>query len=157
MFCFNSIVPPTVTTTNVKIYQYRGKDTTLECNIKVFPMEQIVWKKDNKVFKDGEMDWKYSLSLFKRSESEFLKSLQIFSLEPDDFGSYTCEATNEYGKASANVDLKGSLKQHCSFCYVAVNILIKRDFFHLTMFVKEANTDKCTSINCLLIVFRILK
>ncbi|VDH97934.1 Hypothetical predicted protein [Mytilus galloprovincialis] len=94
---------PIISSTNKKIRQLRGKDTILECNIKAYPPEIAIWKKGNMEIKEGERDWKYYPTLFKNSESEFVLGLQIYSLEADDFGNYTCVASNQHGTASVQV------------------------------------------------------
>ncbi|XP_052098432.1 limbic system-associated membrane protein-like [Mytilus californianus] len=94
---------PIVSTNYKQIQQLRGKDTILECLIRAYPPEIAIWKRGNKEIEEGERDWKYSPTLYKRSESEFVLSLQIYSLEADDFGNYTCEASNQHGTSSVSV------------------------------------------------------
>lgn len=101
-FTINVAFPPTVSTEVERISQYQGRDTVIDCKIKAFPQEIAVWRKGSMEIKE-DIPWKLLPTLYKNSDMEYILNLQVFSLEPSDFGLYTCEAFNQYGNSSTSV------------------------------------------------------
>ncbi|XP_033749134.1 protein amalgam-like isoform X2 [Pecten maximus] len=81
-----------------------GKSTALECVITGFPMEVAVWRYNG--IDIEERTWKYEPIVFQRDENTILLSLEIRDLNPNDFGVYTCYASNVLGSANRTIFLK---------------------------------------------------
>ena len=117
------IVPPEVTVLNRRMSQTIGKETILNCVISASPQAEVYWKKGNK-----KMDTQYGKSrseIYKDSTHTLTLSLQIIDIQKEDFGNYTCEASNKLGRDSESMILFGkiSLFLNCFIIYSVASLI----------------------------------
>lgn len=102
-------VPPEVMFRTKRIGQAQGKETVLECLIKAHPQSVSEWKKNGEpVFGQNQNTWqKYRTNIYTEDLFTIALYLTIINLSPEDFGVYTCEASNSFGKDKEDVTLYG--------------------------------------------------
>ncbi|XP_048254393.1 hemicentin-2-like [Haliotis rufescens] len=89
-------VRPHVELTVEKIIQEAGKSAILECLVTMNPFEVTAWYRNGyKVEVDSEP--RYSQDLYDEEDNTFTLLLRIDNLQDDDFGNYTCAASNAFG------------------------------------------------------------
>ncbi|XP_041374972.1 limbic system-associated membrane protein-like [Gigantopelta aegis] len=85
---------PEVRLPNKRIGQDTGKETILECVISANPVDKRVWLRDGVEIANSH---KYRLETYDEGDNTITLSLKIKLLEDDDFGKYTCFASNDLG------------------------------------------------------------
>ncbi|GAB1599124.1 lachesin-like, partial, partial [Argonauta hians] len=78
-----------------RIGQAIAKETILECKITAMPQGVTIWKKGEKELKTG---WKYRIDAYGDDEYTITLSLRIRQITKEDYGVYTCQASNRLGR-----------------------------------------------------------
>lgn len=99
-------VKPEVRLLNSRMGHSLGKETILTCVISASPMAEVFWRKGKKkmVTEYG----KYRSDVYRDSPHARTLNLQIRNLQKEDFGNYTCEASNQLGGDSEIMVLYGN-------------------------------------------------
>ncbi|XP_071115659.1 lachesin-like isoform X2 [Haliotis cracherodii] len=90
--------PPEIHIHNKRIAQVRGKDTILECVVTAHPQGVSVWKFENRPLPTTMQ--KYRVEVFEEGSHTITLSLRISQLNEEDYGEYTCVASNSMGSDS---------------------------------------------------------
>lgn len=83
-----------------------GKETILQCKVSASPHESIVWKKNGSALPLHM--YKYWTELYDEGHHEKTLHLNIIDIDQDDFGFYTCHASNNLGRDSETMFLYGT-------------------------------------------------
>ncbi|KAL4227319.1 Hemicentin-1 [Mactra antiquata] len=90
--------------TPLRMSQKVGHEVMFECFVSAFPHGMGQWTKDGKPVGSGaEHPWRYRSSLYMEDSYTYSIYLRILNVEPHDFGTYTCEASNNLGADSASI------------------------------------------------------
>ena len=81
-----------------------GDDVTLACTIRGFPQDFVTWTLNTSDIPIGE---KYDIRIEDVDNVTSILTLHIRQLVRQDFGVYTCRASNQYGATEANVHVEG--------------------------------------------------
>ncbi|PVD19835.1 hypothetical protein C0Q70_20328 [Pomacea canaliculata] len=107
-------IAPEIYLPNKRIGQDLGKETILECTVTAFPHAVSIWmrfaivnKGVHKVILVDETFAKYRTEAYEEDHNIITLSLRIFSIEKQDYGEYTCVASNKLGKDSESMILYG--------------------------------------------------
>jgi len=97
---------PTIELPRPRVSQAAYYEAHLECHIRAFPQCQINWhflqgNESNVLVNDGN----HFISHYAESDELVISTLKIYSVYKEDFGQYTCEAGNKYGKTSQHLEL----------------------------------------------------
>ncbi|CAL1526556.1 unnamed protein product [Lymnaea stagnalis] len=88
--------PPEINLPNDRLGQDTGKETILECSITANPQAVGVWKKNGVEIKT--QSGKFRIEPYTEDDQHtIVLSLRIMVIEPEDYGVYTCEASNKLG------------------------------------------------------------
>ncbi|KAG0721621.1 Neural cell adhesion molecule 1 [Chionoecetes opilio] len=92
--------PPEIITEKTTVRTGEGDKVELVCIVHSRPAPQVVWRKDGHPISEpaGHVE---------ESDKGHRHSLQINVVTENDFGQYECEATNNFGSASASIHLTG--------------------------------------------------
>ncbi|OWF54122.1 opioid-binding protein/cell adhesion molecule-like isoform X1 [Mizuhopecten yessoensis] len=92
---------PEVRLLTKRMGHYLGKETILSCVISASPQAEVFWRKGDKklVTEYG----KYRSDVFHDRPHTLTLNLQIYNLQKEDFGNYTCEASNKLGGDTENM------------------------------------------------------
>ena len=83
-------------------------DGKLKCTLEAFPQPTVTWTKDGTTL-DLNSD-KYVMTSSKAGQIDFSFVLTVTSVKEEDYGSYTCTATNDKGTDSHVIVLGGTSK-----------------------------------------------
>lgn len=78
-----------------RIGQALAKETILECKITAMPQGVTVWRKNGTELQTG---WKYRVDAYSDDDYTITLSLRIRQISKEDYGVYTCVASNRLGK-----------------------------------------------------------
>ena len=98
-------VPPEVSVRHQRIGQKIGKNTILECRMKAFPQSRMYWTRGGKQIVTT-VD-KYRVEVYDEGKFTITLRLMIAKIQQEDFGEYTCHATNRLGEDEKTVILYG--------------------------------------------------
>ena len=84
--------------------QFKNKETILECKVTANPIVYSAWKRNGVELSNSH---KYRIEIYDEEKSTITISLRIRNLQDQDFGKYTCEAKNKYGRDSEIMILYG--------------------------------------------------
>lgn len=84
--------------------QIRGKETILDCMITAVPLGGMSWERNGVTLKKS---WKYRIEPYDESGNSYTLSIRIIDLNKEDFGEYTCVASNILGKDQETMVLYG--------------------------------------------------
>lgn len=105
------IVPPEVWLNNKKMSQSLGKETILECKVTAFPQAVSVWRFEN-VFLANSL--KHRIDIYKDKGHTIILSVRIMNITKEDFGQYSCFASNEFGEDEETMTLLGKYSPLCN-------------------------------------------
>ncbi|BFY98121.1 hypothetical protein BsWGS_01161 [Bradybaena similaris] len=88
--------PPEIKLPTKRIGQDVGKETILECTITANPQAVGFWKKNGEEMKT--VSGKYRIEPYADDEHSITLSLRIMFIDKNDYGTYTCEASNKLGR-----------------------------------------------------------
>ncbi|XP_048733405.1 opioid-binding protein/cell adhesion molecule-like isoform X7 [Ostrea edulis] len=94
--------PPEVWLNNKKMSQSLGKETILECKVTAFPQAVSVWRFEN-VFLANSL--KHRIDIYKDKGHTIILSVRIMNITKEDFGQYSCFASNEFGEDEETMTL----------------------------------------------------
>ena len=99
-----STVPPEIRLPNKRIGQVQKKETILDCIVTAYPQAVSVWK-----FKGRELSksTKHNVEVFNEGDHKITLSLRIKDIGEEDYGLYTCVASNSMGRTSKRMELYG--------------------------------------------------
>lgn len=121
MFCLLLLllfpVPPEVSFRMPhRVSQAIGKEVMFECFVAAFPHGVGQWTKDGKPVTLGiNHSWRYKTEMYKVNVYTFVITLRIINVEDFDFGTYTCEASNNLGVDSDTILFFGKLTFQIGF------------------------------------------
>lgn len=86
--------PPEVWLDNYRLGQTVGKETILECKVTAFPQAVSIWK-----FQEQDLfnSLKHRIDVYQDRGHMLTLSLRIPNVTQDDFGQYSCYASNGFG------------------------------------------------------------
>jgi len=85
-----------------RVHQAEYYEATLVCNINAYPTPSIIWTKDgNKIVND----YYHEVIHFAKEEGLTISSVKMSSIQPDQFGVYTCSASNVEGSSEQQIEL----------------------------------------------------
>lgn len=97
-------VPPEVWLVNQKLGQYVGKETILECKVTAFPQAVSIWKFQNQ---DLFNSFKHRIDVYQDRGHMLTLSLRLPNVTREDFGQYSCYASNSFGMDEETMILYG--------------------------------------------------
>ncbi|XP_078314748.1 opioid-binding protein/cell adhesion molecule homolog isoform X5 [Crassostrea virginica] len=86
--------PPEVWLDNRRMGQSRGKETILECKVTAFPQGVTVWRYQGQDLINSD---KYRVEVYQDRGHMVILSVRIVNLTREDFGQYSCFASNGFG------------------------------------------------------------
>ncbi|KAK3610192.1 hypothetical protein CHS0354_038830 [Potamilus streckersoni] len=91
--------PPEIVLPTLRIGQYRGRETILDCEITAYPHGVMYWMKDGIVLNFVNEE-KYRIELYSGNDDSERKtlSLRVNNITKGDYGEYTCFAKNYLGQ-----------------------------------------------------------
>ncbi|KAL3866970.1 hypothetical protein ACJMK2_044213 [Sinanodonta woodiana] len=90
---------PEVTLPNSRIGQVIGKETMMECKVSASPHASIVWKKNGTEIPSSR--YRFWTEIFDEDDvRQKTLTLNVIDIQKEDFGYYTCEASNALGSDS---------------------------------------------------------
>lgn len=106
LFCGFFKVPPEVWLDNYRLGQTVGKETILECKVTAFPQAVSIWK-----FQEQDLfnSLKHRIDVYQDRGHMLTLSLRIPNVTQDDFGQYSCYASNGFGMDEETMTLYGKI------------------------------------------------
>ncbi|KAF2354652.1 Immunoglobulin I-set [Trinorchestia longiramus] len=101
---------PVVEATRPRVYQAMQYDMDLECHVEAYPPAAIVWIYRQEAIVNNR---DYRVSQFTTADEFTDTTLRVITIEQNQFGNYTCRATNKLGQSSASVTLIGGHAPQC--------------------------------------------
>jgi len=97
---------PTIEIPRPKVSQAAYYEAHLECHIRAFPATLINWHfvSGNESVLIGN-DGNHFINHYAESDELVISTMKIYSVNKEDFGQYTCEAGNKYGKTAQDLEL----------------------------------------------------
>ncbi|XP_041370227.1 lachesin-like [Gigantopelta aegis] len=94
--------PPEIRLPTKRIGQVLGKETILDCEVTAYPQAVSIWH-----YKGRELSKtkKYQVEVYEHDDHAIVLSLRIKHLSKEDYGSYTCVASNSMGQTRAKMEL----------------------------------------------------
>jgi len=92
---------------NRRIGQWRRRETILECVITAFPQAVNFWSKDGRRL-TGAASSKHRVEVYDETRHRLTLSLRVHVSDDDDFGEYTCVASNSLGRVEQVMTLYGA-------------------------------------------------
>lgn len=89
---------PEVNLVNLRQSQSLGRETILQCNVSASPFGVNIWRFGDREF-DQQSGPNYRTDMYKEDNLRVTLSLRILNVSRGDFGNYTCEAQNKYGRS----------------------------------------------------------
>lgn len=132
-------VPPEVWLVNQKLGQYVGKETILECKVTAFPQAVSIWKFQNQ---DLFNSFKHRIDVYQDRGHMLTLSLRLPNVTREDFGQYSCYASNSFGMDEETMILYGktlsinALKMVSCCCYLFGSKSNTRSFYGKTLIYK---------------------
>jgi len=102
-----SSVAPEIWLPNRRIGQWRQRETILECVITAFPQAVNYWQKDGRRL-TGSASSKHRVEVYDETQHRLTLSLRVYVTDDDDFGEYTCVASNSLGTVEKVMILYGA-------------------------------------------------
>lgn len=96
--------PPEVSLINLHQSQSLGKETILQCDVSASPFGVNIWRFGDREF-DQPSGPNYRTDMYKDNHLKVTLSLRILNVSRGDFGNYTCEAQNKYGRSERTMIL----------------------------------------------------
>ncbi|KAL8574996.1 hypothetical protein ACOMHN_064527 [Nucella lapillus] len=94
---------PEISLATRRLSQMRDKDTILECMVSAHPQGQAFWRFRGQHITNSQ---KYTVNIYPQVGTDLITlSLTIRHLEADDFGKYSCIASNSLGSSSKKMTL----------------------------------------------------
>ena len=90
--------------TNLKIGQFRGRETILECSMTANPKASYTWEKDGHRIASST---KYQIQPYEYEEDTVILSLRITITNDSDYGEYKCVGKNKIGEDTGITELYG--------------------------------------------------
>lgn len=101
---------PVVEATRPRVQQAMQYDTDLECHVEAYPPAAIVWVYRQEVIVNNR---DYRVSQFTTADEFTDTTLRVITIEQNQFGNYTCRATNKLGQSAATVELSEHMTPVC--------------------------------------------
>lgn len=108
--------------------QSRGKETILECKVTAFPQGVTVWRYQGQDLINSD---KYRVEVYQDRGHMVILSVRIVNLTREDFGQYSCFASNGFGMDEETMTLYGKKSKK-----VTDLTLINVGYFTLTLYNK---------------------
>lgn len=96
--------PPEVSLINLRQSQSLGRETILQCDVSASPFGVNIWRFGEREF-DQQSGPNYRTDMYKEDHLKVTLSLRILNVSRGDFGNYTCEAQNKYGRSERTMIL----------------------------------------------------
>lgn len=96
--------PPEVNLINLRQFQSLDKETILQCDVSASPFGVNIWRFGEREF-DQQSGPNYRTDMYKEDHLKVTLSLRILNVGRGDFGNYTCEAQNKYGRSERTMIL----------------------------------------------------
>ncbi|XP_062611769.1 protein amalgam-like [Saccostrea cucullata] len=96
--------PPEVSLINDRQSQRVGRETILQCDVSASPLGVNVWKFGDREF-DQQSGRNYRTEMYREDKMRVTLSLRILNIGEEDYGKYTCEAHNKYGRSERSMYL----------------------------------------------------
>nr|XP_022332448.1 limbic system-associated membrane protein-like [Crassostrea virginica] len=90
--------PPEVSLVNHRQSQSLGRETILQCDVSASPFGVNTWFFGDREF-DKPSGRNYRTEMYQDDKLRVTLSLRILNVGREDFGNYTCKATNSYGSS----------------------------------------------------------
>ncbi|XP_061172615.1 opioid-binding protein/cell adhesion molecule homolog isoform X6 [Saccostrea echinata] len=87
--------PPEVWLDNRRLGQSIGKETILECKVTAFPQAVSAWRFQNNFLSNSH---KHRIDIYQDKGHTIILSLRIINITKEDFGQYSCYASNAFGE-----------------------------------------------------------
>jgi neuronal growth regulator 1 len=106
-----------------------GKETILECKVTAFPQAVSVWRFQN-MFLSNSL--KHRIDIYKDKGHTMILSVRIMNITKEDFGQYSCFASNEFGEDEETMTLYGKCPPlgdvYCLFrlIFVFINLILTK-------------------------------
>jgi len=110
-------VAPEIYLPNRRIGQWRRRETILECVITAFPHAVNYWAKDGRRLTGGASSSKHQVEVYDETSHRLTLSLRVHVADDDDFGEYTCVASNSLGKVQKVMTLYGPWQYYDHLLY----------------------------------------
>ncbi|XP_015520669.1 limbic system-associated membrane protein isoform X1 [Neodiprion lecontei] len=94
---------PRVEVEHKRIHAAVGTESEIKCTVHAYPMAEVVWIRNGMKITNGKNKSRIPISALEANYT-----LAISRTMEDDFGNYTCRATNKMGTANATVELTGT-------------------------------------------------
>ncbi|CAG5133985.1 unnamed protein product, partial [Candidula unifasciata] len=96
--------PPEVSLANKRMGQAVGKDTILECVVTAYPQAEAAWMFGGNKLSHSD---KYKVDIYTQQDDDtkLILSLIIKDIQKEDYGTYSCMASNALGKADEKMVL----------------------------------------------------
>ena len=101
--------------------QYLGKETMLVCKVTASPQGSNIWRFGRRE-PATEESWNYNVESYYENKYTTALTLRIKNLRVEDYGLYTCEASNGLGRAAAEMELYGTWA--CTFMKLYLMIIV---------------------------------
>ncbi|XP_076334049.1 nephrin-like [Tachypleus tridentatus] len=105
-----------------KIASDQGKTAVMKCVVEAMPDVTFDWFFNGKPIKLDIHAWKYTMQTVQKEGFRWINVLHIYDITPADFGTYTCDASNNLGKATLDLQLVKSSTPDPPFGVRACNI-----------------------------------
>ncbi|XP_062573760.1 opioid-binding protein/cell adhesion molecule homolog isoform X8 [Saccostrea cucullata] len=87
--------PPEVWLDNRRLGQSVGKETILECKVTAFPQAVSAWRFQSNFLSNSH---KHRIDIYQDKGHTIILSLRIMNITKEDFGQYSCYASNAFGE-----------------------------------------------------------
>ena len=81
-----------------------GKETILDCEVTAYPQAVSIWHYKGKELSKTK---KHQVEVYEHDDHAIVLSLRILQLSKEDYGMYTCVASNSMGQTRAKMELYG--------------------------------------------------
>ncbi|XP_070207656.1 lachesin-like [Littorina saxatilis] len=104
-FHVNVNYPPEIDLHNGRIGQEVGKETILECVISASPLHVSRWRRGQEIYSNEGDRHEVNVYDNNKEPNSIVLSLRILRVEQQDYGTYTCEASNNFGTVVRDMEL----------------------------------------------------
>ena len=130
---------PIVELEEVFVHTQAGNKVEIVCKVHGHPHPAVEWRKDGEVIKKDEERMK-----IQRFGSKY--SLAIKSVEREDYGSYSCQASNYLGSTTAVQEISGKSRNRAKIFFQQIDYFQEKPALHNS---SPALKEQKNPLNCL--------